>query len=104
VDDPDEKLAALHLLSEHILPGRWADSRQPNASELKQTSVLRLPIEEFSAKVRVGSPIDDEEDYSFPTWAGVIPLDMVAGMPIDDSRLLTGQTVPGYARNYTRRH
>jgi len=103
VEDPAEKLEALHLLSEHILPGRWAESRQPNPSELKQTSVLKLPIEEFSAKVRVGPAIDDEEDYSFPTWAGVIPLEMVAGAPIEDSRLLTGQTVPGYARNYTRR-
>jgi nitroimidazol reductase NimA-like FMN-containing flavoprotein (pyridoxamine 5'-phosphate oxidase superfamily) len=103
VDDPAEKLDALRLLSEHILPGRWGDSRQPNASEIKQTSVLRLPIEEFSAKVRVGPAIDDEEDYSFPTWAGVIPLEMIADTPIDDSRLLPGQTVPGYARNYTRR-
>jgi nitroimidazol reductase NimA-like FMN-containing flavoprotein (pyridoxamine 5'-phosphate oxidase superfamily) len=103
VDDPEEKIEALRTLSEHILPGRWADSRQPNASELKQTSVLRLPIEEFSAKVRVGPAIDDEEDYSFPTWAGVVPLDTVAGMPIDDSRLLSGQTAPEYARNYTRR-
>ena len=103
VDDPEEKIEALRTLSEHILPGRWADSRQPNASELKQTSVLRLPIEEFSAKVRIGPAIDDEEDYSFPTWAGVVPLDMVAGMPIDDSRLLSGQTAPEYARNYTRR-
>ena len=69
--DAKEKLEALRLLSEHILPGRWAESRQPNEKELKQTLVLRLPIEEFSAKVRQGPPIDDEEDYSFPTWAGV---------------------------------
>jgi len=103
VDDPKEKLAALHLLAEHIIPGRWADSRQPNQRELKQTSVLRLPIEEFSAKVRSGPPIDDEEDYSFPTWAGVVPLEMKAGAPIDDPRLLSGRTVPEYARNYTRR-
>ena len=83
----EEKLEALKLLSEHILPGRWAESRQPNERELKQTLVLRLPIEEFSAKVRQGPPIDDEEDYSFPTWAGVIPLEMVAGAPINDPRL-----------------
>jgi nitroimidazol reductase NimA-like FMN-containing flavoprotein (pyridoxamine 5'-phosphate oxidase superfamily) len=103
VDNPEEKLEALHLLSEHILPGRWADSRQPNASELKQTSVLRLPIEEFSAKVRFGPPIDDEEDYSFPTWAGVIPLEMTAGEPIDDPRLDPGCAVPSYAKHYSRR-
>ncbi|MGA7377842.1 MAG: pyridoxamine 5'-phosphate oxidase family protein, partial [Candidatus Sulfotelmatobacter sp.] len=74
VDDPKEKLEALRLLSEHIIPGRWADSRQPNERELKATSVLRLLIEEFSAKVRSGPVVDDEADYSFPTWAGVVPL------------------------------
>jgi uncharacterized protein len=103
VDDPAEKLAALRLLSEHILPGRWEDSRQPNERELKATSVLRVPIEEFSAKVRVGPVVDDEEDYSFPTWAGVVPLEMVAGTPISDARLIPGRDVPAYARNYSRR-
>src|SRR5215469_6121473 len=76
VEDPEEKLAALRVLSEHIIPGRWDDARQPNERELKATSVLRVPIEEFSAKVRTGPPIDDEEDYSYPTWAGVIPMQM----------------------------
>jgi nitroimidazol reductase NimA-like FMN-containing flavoprotein (pyridoxamine 5'-phosphate oxidase superfamily) len=103
VDDPAEKLAALRILSEHILPGRWDDSRQPNERELKATSVLRVPIEEFSAKVRQGPAIDDEEDYTFPTWAGVVPLEMVAGKPIDDARLLPGKEVPEYARHYTRK-
>jgi nitroimidazol reductase NimA-like FMN-containing flavoprotein (pyridoxamine 5'-phosphate oxidase superfamily) len=103
VDDPQEKLAALRILSEHILPGRWDDSRQPNERELKATSVLRAAIEEFSAKVRQGPPIDDEEDYSFPTWAGVVPLEMVAGAPIDDARLLPGTKIPQYARHYTRK-
>ena len=102
VDDPAEKLEALRLLSEHIIPGRWADSRQPNERELKATSVLRVPIEEFSAKVRQGPAIDDEEDYSFPTWAGVVPLEMVAGVPIADARLLPGKEVPEYARSYSR--
>src|SRR5580700_5953171 len=98
VEDPAEKLEALRLLSEHIIPGRWADSRQPNEQELKATSVLRLPIEEFSAKVRTGPVVDDEEDYSFAVWAGVVPLTMVAGAPIDDSRLLDGWRAPEYAR------
>jgi hypothetical protein len=102
VDDPEEKLAALRILSEHILPGRWDDARQPNPQELKATSVLRVPIEEFSAKVRTGPPIDDKEDYSFPTWAGVVPLHTVAGDPIDDARLLPGKIAPGYVRNYAR--
>src|ERR1700683_1872647 len=103
VDDPEEKLEALRLLSEHILPGRWADARQPNERELKHTSVLKLPIEKFSAKVRTGPPIDDEEDYAFPTWAGVIPLEMTAGTPINDSRLAPGQEIPAYTRHYARK-
>jgi nitroimidazol reductase NimA-like FMN-containing flavoprotein (pyridoxamine 5'-phosphate oxidase superfamily) len=103
VDDPSEKLEALRLLSEHIIPGRWDDARQPNERELKATSVLRVPIEEFSSKVRQGPPIDDGEDYSFPTWAGVVPLEMKAGAPIDDPRLLPRQRVPEYARNYSRK-
>jgi len=102
VDDPEEKLEALRLLSEHILPGRWVESRQPNERELKQTSVLRVPIEEFSAKVRTGPPVDDEEDYSFPTWAGVVPLEMKSGEPINDERLHPACEAPAYARSYAR--
>jgi len=103
VDDPGEKLAALRILSEHILPGRWEDARQPNDRELTATSVLRVPIEEFSAKVRTGPPVDDEEDYAFPTWAGVVPLEMVAKEPIDDARLDPAREAPAYARHYARR-
>jgi hypothetical protein len=103
VEGAEEKLEALRLLSEHILPGRWADARQPNERELKQTSVLKLPIEEFSAKVRTGPAIDDEEDYAFPTWAGVVPLEMTAGAPIDDSRLDPAQEVPNYVKHYKRK-
>jgi nitroimidazol reductase NimA-like FMN-containing flavoprotein (pyridoxamine 5'-phosphate oxidase superfamily) len=103
LDDPAEKIEALRLLSEHIIPGRWADSRQPNERELKATSILRVPIEEFSAKVRKGPVVDDEEDYSFPTWAGVVPLEVVAGEPVDDARLVPGQDVPAYAKRYVRK-
>jgi uncharacterized protein len=104
VDDPAQKLAALRALSEHIIPGRWDDSRQPNEKELKATSVLRLPIDEFSAKVRVGPPIDDEEDYSFPTWAGVIPLEIEikTGAAIRDERCQ--QELPAYLKNYSRKN
>ncbi len=102
VDDPKEKLAALRALSEHILPNRWDDARQPNEKELKATSVLRLPINEFSAKVRVGPPVDDAEDYSFPTWAGVIPLEMNSGAPIPDDRCK--QKLPAYLKHYTRKN
>jgi nitroimidazol reductase NimA-like FMN-containing flavoprotein (pyridoxamine 5'-phosphate oxidase superfamily) len=101
VDDPAEKLSALRAISEHILPHRWDDSRQPKEKELKATSVLRLPISEFSAKVRVGPPVDDEEDYSFPTWAGVIPLEMNSGTPIRDERCK--QELPAYLNNHSRR-
>jgi len=103
IEDREEKLAALHALSEHILPGRWKDARRPNEQELKATAVLQLPIEEFSAKVRQGPVIDDDEDYNFPTWAGVIPLSMVSHPPLDDSRLLEGITAPEYAKKYSRK-
>ena len=102
VEDPQEKLAALRVLAEHIIPGRWDDARQPNERELKATSVLRVPIEEYSAKVRTGPPIDDEEDYSFPTWAGVVPLEMKAGNPISDPKLSPTREAPLYVSSYTR--
>jgi uncharacterized protein len=100
VSDPSEKLTALRALSEHIIPGRWNDSRQPNEKELKATSALRIPIDEFSAKVRVGPAIDDEEDYSFPTWAGVIPLEMTVGAAIRDERC--EREMPEYLKDYSR--
>src|ERR1700677_4655038 len=100
VADPAEKLVALRKLSEHIIPHRWNDSRQPNEKELKVTSVLRLPITEFSAKVRVGPPVDDEEDYAFPTWAGVIPLQMTVGAALRDERC--DRELPAYLKNYSR--
>jgi len=101
VDDPEEKLKALRVLSEHIIPHRWDDSRQPNEKELKATSALRVPIEEFSAKVRQGPAVDDEPDYSFPTWAGVIPLDATVGTPIRDERCQL--ELPEYLRKYSRK-
>jgi nitroimidazol reductase NimA-like FMN-containing flavoprotein (pyridoxamine 5'-phosphate oxidase superfamily) len=103
VKDPGEKLAALRILSEHILPGRWDKARQPNEKELKATLVMRIPIEEFSAKVRQGPAIDDEADYSFPVWAGVLPLDIVAGAPIRDPRLDASIGVPEYVSQYSRK-
>lgn len=103
VQDPGEKLEALHRISEHILPGRWAESRQPNERELKATFALRVPITEFSAKVRQGPPIDDEEDYDFRTWAGVIPLETVAHPPIADERCNPEIALPAYARSYSRK-
>lgn len=103
VQDPAEKLEALHRLSEHILPGRWAESRQPNEQELKATFALRISIDEFSAKVRQGPPIDDEDDYSFGTWAGVIPLSTIAGQPVADDRCDPAIPVPAYANAYSQK-
>ena len=103
VQDPEEKLKALRLLSEHILPGRWADSRQPNERELKATFALRVPITEFSAKIRQGPPIDDEADNEFKTWAGVIPLETVARSPIPDARCNAEIPTPAYASAYSRK-
>jgi nitroimidazol reductase NimA-like FMN-containing flavoprotein (pyridoxamine 5'-phosphate oxidase superfamily) len=103
VTNPAEKLEALRLLSEHILPGRWVESRQPNEKELKATLVMKLPIEEFSAKVRQGPAIDDEEDYAFPTWAGVIPLETVTREALPDARLQAGLAVPAYVKGYSRK-
>jgi len=102
VEDPEEKSAALLAFSEHIVRGRWADVRQPTEQELKLTTVLRLPLEEASAKIRTGPPLDDEEDYALPIWAGVVPLKLVAGEPVADPRLSEGVEVPPYARNYQR--
>jgi uncharacterized protein len=102
VRDPQEKLEALRRLSEHILPGRWAAVRPPSEKELSATLVMRLPLTEFSAKVREGPPIDDEEDYALPTWAGVIPLRMVPGEPIPDPKLEPWREVPANVRHYSR--
>ena len=102
VEDPEEKMAALLALSEHIIRGRWADVREPTEQEMRATTVLSLPLVEASAKIRTGPPLDDEEDYAMDVWAGVIPLRLVAGEPIDDPRLIDGVEVPAYAREYKR--
>ena len=102
VDEPNEKYEALVALSEHIVPGRWADVREPNEQEMKQTTVLCLPLEEASAKIRTGPPLDDEEDYALPMWAGIVPLKLTAGQPINDPRLSAEIPVPDYAANYKR--
>jgi nitroimidazol reductase NimA-like FMN-containing flavoprotein (pyridoxamine 5'-phosphate oxidase superfamily) len=98
----DEKLAALEAIVEHIVPGRWADVRWPTENELKATSVLAIPIEEASAKIRSGPPLDDEQDYAMDVWAGVIP---IASQPMDpepDPRLPAGVVAPPYVSGYRR--
>jgi nitroimidazol reductase NimA-like FMN-containing flavoprotein (pyridoxamine 5'-phosphate oxidase superfamily) len=102
VEGRDEKLAALAAFSEQVMPGRWKDLRETTDAELKGTLVLSLPLKEVSAKVRSGPPKDDEVDYALPLWAGIVPLQLTAGNPINDPRLPTGIDPPGYARNYKR--
>jgi len=102
VDAPDEKLGALRAFTEKILPGRWSDARRPNEKELKATSILRLPLNEVSAKVREGDVEDDAEDYALKVWAGIVPLRLVAGEPVRDARCDEGIATPEYAKRFQR--
>jgi len=102
IEAADEKLAALRSLSEHMIPGRWDEVRQPTDKELKATTVLSLPLEEVSAKVRTGPPHDDQEDYALDVWAGVLPLKLVADKPVNDPVLRDGIETPGHLFNYSR--
>ena len=97
-----EKLEALRAFSEHVVKGRWDEVRQPTEKELRSTLVLALPLEEASAKVRAGPPVDDEEDYRMNVWAGVVPLRLAAGEPEPDPRLAPGTKVLFYAARYAR--
>jgi nitroimidazol reductase NimA-like FMN-containing flavoprotein (pyridoxamine 5'-phosphate oxidase superfamily) len=103
VSDNDEKNKALEALTEQIVPNRWADVRWPTEIELKATTVLKLAIDEASAKIRTGGPVDDEEDYAMDVWAGVLPLNLAPGEPIADDRLDDAVVVPEYVREYRRR-
>jgi nitroimidazol reductase NimA-like FMN-containing flavoprotein (pyridoxamine 5'-phosphate oxidase superfamily) len=102
VENPAAKVEALRALSEHMIPGRWDDVREPDERELQQTTVLSLPLVEASAKVRTGPPLDDEEDYGLSVWAGIIPLRLMAEPPVDDPRLSANSEVPKYAVEYAR--
>jgi uncharacterized protein len=102
VQSPAQKLAALEAIVEHIVPGRWSEARPPDAKELRATSVLALPIEEASAKIRTGPPLDDEQDYDLPVWAGVIPIVSQAQQPLPDARVAAGTPTPRSARDYRR--
>jgi hypothetical protein len=103
IEDEAEKRRALEAVTEHIMPGRWADARQPNPQELKATTVVKIPIESASAKIRVGPPGDEEEDYALPVWAGVLPIVQQTLPPIADPSLADGIPLPDYVVNYDRR-
>jgi uncharacterized protein len=102
VSDPLEKAAALEAVVEHVVPGRSKEVRAPNDRELSATSVLRLDLEEVSAKVRSGPPIDDAEDMDLPCWAGEIPLRLLPSAPVPDPLLRAGIEPPPLARDYRR--
>jgi nitroimidazol reductase NimA-like FMN-containing flavoprotein (pyridoxamine 5'-phosphate oxidase superfamily) len=103
LDQPEEKLEALRAFTEKILPGRWNDARQPSEKELKATSILRLPLTEVSAKMRVGPVEDDAPDYELPVWAGIVPLQLTAGAPERDERCPADIRLPSYAGDFFAR-
>jgi uncharacterized protein len=96
VEPGEETVEALELFTEKLVPGRWADVRPPTRQELKGTKVLSLPLDEASAKVRTGPPIDEDEDYDLPVWAGVLPLSASVAEPEPDPRLDPAVETPGY--------
>jgi uncharacterized protein len=102
VEDEAEKLDALQAFTDNIITQRWTEVRSPNEAEMLGTLVLALPIDEASAKMRSGDPLDDEADYQLPVWAGQIPLQLVAKTPIPDSRLAEDITIPDNVLNYSR--
>ena len=102
VDEPGEKMEALRIFTEHVVKGRWEEIRWPNEQETKATTVLALELQEVSAKVRTGGPLDDEPDYSLPVWAGVLPLETVPKTPEPDANRKADVPLPDYLKNYSR--
>jgi uncharacterized protein len=100
VNDAQNKLEVLQALTNHLIRGRWEEIRHPSPEELRRTLVLAIPIQEVSAKIRVGPPLDEEEDYELPVWAGVLPLRVTPSSPIADPRLSADTAVPDYAARY----
>ncbi len=103
VEDPAEKREALRIFTEQVMKGRWDDVRQPTEQELKGTTVLSVALEEVSAKVRTGGPVDDEADYALPVWAGVLPLETIAKAPIPDALRQADVAAPEYLKNYPQK-
>jgi len=103
VEGDVETLNALEIFSEHVMPGRWEDSRKPNPKELKATAVVAISIESASAKVRSGPPNDEDEDYQLPIWAGVLPIQRRFLEPVSDPQLDQSVALPDYIRDYHRK-
>ncbi len=102
VTDPEEKMTAFEAVVEHVARGQWDTARRPTEKELKATSIIAMELSEASAKIRTGDPEDDEEDYELEVWAGVIPVTIGFGSPLDDSRLSPGIEPPTHATSYRR--
>lgn len=102
VTDPDEKWNAQRALVDHVVPGRSAEARMPDQRELDQTTIMAIPLDEVSAKIRTGPPSDDEADLDLGVWAGVLPLTQVPGVPLPSPDLLGGVDVPGSVLDYRR--
>jgi hypothetical protein len=102
IEEEQEKLAALRAVTEHLIPGRWEEARLPNRKELNATSVVSIKIDEASAKVRVGPPVDEDEDYALPVWAGILPLKELPLAPVHDvlqsEKILPPDYIAGYSR------
>ena len=103
VSGAEETTVALERFTERLAPGRWAQVRPPSAKELKGTRVLAMDLREASAKVRSGPPVDDDEDYALDVWAGVIPVELVAGTPVADARLAAGVEPSAVVTNWEPR-
>jgi len=99
----DAKLAGLERISEHLMPGRWGDARQPNRKELAATLVLTMPLDEWSLKVSDGPPDDAEDDLALPVWAGVLPFREAYGDAVPAPDLRAGLELPSYVRDWTGR-
>ena len=99
----EEKMHALEVISEQILKGRWAEVRQPNPTEMKATSVLRITIEQASAKIRTGPPGDEAEDYALPIWAGVVPAELTFQDPLPDPAMDQAHELPASVKALARK-
>ena len=102
IENGDQKLSALEVISDHVARGRWQEARLPNQREMDTTTVVAVGIESASAKIRSGPPNDNPEDYELPVWAGVLPLHEQPLAPVKDLRLPAGIPIPGYVSNYKR--
>jgi len=102
IEDEQDKLTALQAVTDHLIPGRWQEARLPNRKELNATSVVSIKIDDASAKVRIGPPVDDDEDYALPVWAGVLPLKELPLTPIHDELQSETVLLPDYISGYSR--